>query len=594
MEDVDAQAGEKPAGESRQLLKAMALVFVLALAPRAALYLEARETPMMPSRINQLTDMSQYDAWARKIAAGDWLTQDPPHPLILGDDIISKRYFAAKPAELERLRAKSEKTGLPPSKLLWEEWLGGAKRMHWEPLYPYMMGAIYAVAGVDQRNVFIFQIILSAATCALIYYIAWALAGPVAGGFAAALAALDGTLFWSDIHLLRTTLTIFLAVLLPASWVAVTRRPSTGRWLIAGIVSGAGFLAQSYFLVASLLFLGWYAVKEWRLGQRPVAAVVLFLAGLAISYLPVAARNLAVGLHPANLMTSRSYFFVIANAPDLEPFQPFNLHTPWVGEIMAQTGGKPLPLVLATIRAHGGYIDYAVFLLGKLAAMLVPFPPNDNGMEYSYFHLHSAALKLAPVNFGLVLPLAIMGMVLLARRREAYPLFIMAAAMAPLNILFFTMARYRIPLEAVLIPLAGVALARFVEVYGRRTAGAVIGGGLLLAVFAIRPPEPNQYAFQFPVSLFFQPLIQNAIAEKDYSKAAGIFGEMFENEKDFGIQQGSIRPDQAATARWLAGFLLNQANLYRQAGNQAAANQSLAKAHAIEAEVAALGAARPR
>src|SRR5258705_170740 len=83
------------------------VAFALRLVPR----LEARQLPFVDSLIS---DAASYDAWARQIAAGDWL----------GSEV----FFQA-------------------------------------PLYPYSLAAVYAVLGRDLLGLRVVQALVGAAGC---------------------------------------------------------------------------------------------------------------------------------------------------------------------------------------------------------------------------------------------------------------------------------------------------------------------------------------------------------------------------------------------------------------------------------------------
>ena len=92
----------------------LALVFVLALAARLFFLAELAEDPIFEVLVG---DASRYDAWARQAASGDWL---------------------------------------------------GREMFYQAPLYPYFLGAIYALAGPDIFLARVVQAMLGAFGCALV------------------------------------------------------------------------------------------------------------------------------------------------------------------------------------------------------------------------------------------------------------------------------------------------------------------------------------------------------------------------------------------------------------------------------------------
>lgn len=564
----------------------MAVVFIMALLPRVFLYYEAMETPLMPPVFNSQTDMYFYDSWARKIAAGDWLSKDPPRFYYSWSEKVARDYFRHKPSDLARLAPLSKETGLSPEELIWEEWLGGSSRLPYEPLYSYMVAIIYAIFGAQHLYVYALQVILGAAACALVFNATNTMFGYRAAVCAATLAVLNGTLAWSDIHLLRTTLTVFMVALALSAIVSAQDNPTWPRWAIAGFCFGVGAMTQSYFLVAGLCCWIWWTWRHRANLKSTLHCGAGFLLGFAICLAPLVFRNAVAGAPLFSMLARREFFFIIANAPDLDPFVIYNLLSPYIGAIMAQTGGDPLATVMVTIQSHGGALNYIIFMLAKAAALVAPYPANDNGMEYSYYYLHSISLKLAPVHFSIIFPLAIAGAFSEGRTARAVPLYIMAGVFLSTMIVFFTMARYRAPLEVVLIPLAGAALAHLLDSYGTRKTGAILVGGFTAFVILLPPAmAPTEFAYKFPASLYYQPSIDKAIAEKQYMEAAGIFDDMFLYENNYGIKPGAISPPQFKIAKWYAMLLLEQAEAYRLAGRPGEELMSREKAKTILLEL---------
>src|SRR6476659_2439872 len=136
-----------------------------------------------------LGDSKGYDQWARRIAAGDWV----------GTDV----FYQA-------------------------------------PLYPYFMGAIYAVVGPDVLAVRVCQAILGSMSCALIAHAAWRLFSKRAGIIAGLILALYPPAIFFDGLLQKTALDAFLTSL--AIWIIsgiITSPKSWPTWVGLGATMGA-------------------------------------------------------------------------------------------------------------------------------------------------------------------------------------------------------------------------------------------------------------------------------------------------------------------------------------------------------------------
>ena len=71
---------------------------------RAVYFLELSRGPCLWQHRWQQSDMSFYDAWARQIAAGDWLTDGALHPTPRWAEEIADGYFNDFPEEAQELQ----------------------------------------------------------------------------------------------------------------------------------------------------------------------------------------------------------------------------------------------------------------------------------------------------------------------------------------------------------------------------------------------------------------------------------------------------------------------------------------------------------
>jgi hypothetical protein len=212
----------------------LAAVLVVSVAVRIVYYVEISGSPLRLQHQWDQTDMSYYDAWARDIAAGDWLSRNIAAPLHGWHHEIAEDHFRRQPAELARFQpaaagtvdqffgqhpeansaleelieargkqyvaehpqeTKSLRERVAACGLLWEEWLG-RKRFYQEPLYPYLVALTYKVAGFDVRYVFAWQLLLGVLNNVLIYFVARRYFGATAAAVAALLAALCSPLLY--------------------------------------------------------------------------------------------------------------------------------------------------------------------------------------------------------------------------------------------------------------------------------------------------------------------------------------------------------------------------------------------------------------
>ena len=222
-------------------------------------------------------DAGAYDTWAQEIARGDWV---------------------------------------------------GHEVFYQAPLYPYFLGAIYAIAGRDLTIVRICQAIMGSLACVLLALVGRRLFSKRVGviaGFALALYApaifFDGLVQKSVLDVFFICLALWLLsglVVDPSTPVILSlsrddRRSGRGRrlsWLWLGLAMGGLSLTRENALVFIGVILLWALLARRHLGNQRFVAAGIFLLGLAIVLLPVAARNRMVGggFYPATSQFGPNFY----------------------------------------------------------------------------------------------------------------------------------------------------------------------------------------------------------------------------------------------------------------------------------------------
>ena len=406
---------------ARSLPVALA-VFGVALALRALHLFQLRASPFLEAKLG---DAATYDKWAHAIAAGDWLGREV--------------FFQA-------------------------------------PLYPYLLGALYATLGDDPLLVRGFQCVLSAAACALLASAATILFSRGAGLAAGLLVATYAPSIFLDALLQKSVLDMFFLCLL--LWLAARLAVAPGYRLAAalGVATGLLALARENALILAGVLLVWLLALHGVGRARRWLLAGAFAAGLAAALLPVAFRNWWVGgeLH---LTTSQLglnlYLGNHEGATGL--YQPFEGNRGVESERQdARAGaeralGRPLSArevsdywlerALDYIRSQPG--DWLRLMLRK-ALLLVSSVELVDAEDQYLTSEYSSALRWAGVlgHFGVLAPLAVLGVfVTWPRRREIWWIHAAIAAYTASVLIFYVVARYRYPLVPFLALLAGAGLA---------------------------------------------------------------------------------------------------------------------------------------
>ncbi len=397
-------------------------IFLVALALRLVHLWQLRASPFLEV---MLGDSATYDAWARTLAAGDWM----------GDEV----FFQA-------------------------------------PLYPYFLGTLYATVGDAPLLVRGVQCALSALACALVAQ-AGALLFSRGAGIAAGLVLasyapsifLDALLQKSFLDLLFVSLALWLAARL-------LRAPGWGLALALGLAIGGLALARENALILAGVLGVWLLAFPGLEARRRLGLASLFVAGIVAVLAPIAARNWWIGgeLHlttsqfGANLYIGNHRGAPGGYAP-LVPGHGVQHERRDIQELAEQALGRELTAgevsdywtgrVVEYVRSEPG--DFARLMGRKLALLVSTVELVDTEDQYATAE-YSDVLRLTGHwgHFGVLLPLAVIGVfVTWPRRRELWWLHAAIAAYASTLLIFYVVTRYRYPLVPFLALFAGAGVA---------------------------------------------------------------------------------------------------------------------------------------
>src|SRR2546428_4717386 len=136
------------------------LVLAAATAIRLVSWLEIRDGPLLYLHRWTESDMAFFDQWAGAIVGGDVLGRVTPRPYHSGHAGVAR--------EAHRLLAMREPFDEVVGRRLWNRWLG-EHTFYQEPLYPYVLAAIYGVAGRRVGAAIFVQALFGVAAAGLVY-----------------------------------------------------------------------------------------------------------------------------------------------------------------------------------------------------------------------------------------------------------------------------------------------------------------------------------------------------------------------------------------------------------------------------------------
>jgi 4-amino-4-deoxy-L-arabinose transferase-like glycosyltransferase len=458
------------------------LVLGVAILLRALVLIAVWDSPILYLHHWSETDNAFNDLWARKIVAGDVLSVDDVRPVHSWHRHVARAAFEASGGRAP--------LGESAVRRIWDEWLG-PRTFYQDPLYPYFVAAIYGVFGRHVRAVFLAQAVLGLLSITLLWGIARRLGGEPVALVAGLMGALYGPLILYEDVLLRAVL--INATGIATLWLATRafRLPSSRRFALAGFAGALSVLATSSAWLFVLVVAALTPIALRRNRRQALRALGALAVGLLIGLTPVIARNLAVGVAPFSLASSGAITFVNHNAVDFQPMGGTAMSA-YAGQVMHRSGGRMLSAIVETLHTHPD-IGSWLALLGRKFLAVWRWYEIPNNESYDYFLLHARALRAVGLSFGVMAPLALVGLLLAFRRSWEYALTVAYVACALMSlVVLYTLGRLRMPMAFALIPFAAitvVTLARLLAARTFRRALVVLAAVAILAT-AVGGPLP--------------------------------------------------------------------------------------------------------
>jgi Flp pilus assembly protein TadD len=422
-----------------------AVVFAVALILRGVHLWMMRDSPYL---LVLMGDARAYDEWATQLAAGDWI---------------------------------------------------GREVFYQAPLYPYVLGAIYAIAGRDLFVVRVVQVVIGAASAALLADAASRLYSRRVGIIAGALMAFYAPAIFLGVVIQKSVLDVFL--MCAALWVAARVTSDTERrgwWFTLGGILGLLSLSRenALLLVAAAVFFA---------GRRSGPVVVL---GAALVLTPVALRNYAVG---GGFYITTSQFgpnFYIGNNPRADgTYQALRegrgdaaYERQDATELAEAAMGRQLTAAEVSTYWRNQAFEFIVTqpgawlrLMGRKALLLVSATELPDTEAQEAHAESSLVLRLLQpwTHFGVMLPLAAVGLAVAWQRNHRTAMILaLGVAYAISVLIFFVFARYRYPLVPFVLMFAACGIdgmRSFVRGASLTRKAAVTVAAVALALLAFRP-----------------------------------------------------------------------------------------------------------
>ena len=365
----------------------------------------------------------------------------------------------------------------------WPMTAANAPTAHWSFLYTLYLAAVYGVFGPFPLAARLIQAVTAGIAMPwLTYRIGRRCFGEKVGVTAAGISAIYIYLFYYAAALMTETFFIIALLwlldvtmrLLPPSG-AADPQPGRGDWLRLGLAWGTAMAAAVLlrqvilpFLLLLLLYALWWARRQWQI-RRLMAALAVAGFVLLLAVAPWTLRNERVFAAFVPLNTNAGYAFFWSNHP---------IHGTHYISLLTDAGISYQSLIPPELRnLNEAALDQAllrrglqfvwddpgrIFLLSlsRIPVYFLFWPTADSSLLSNLSRVFS---------FGLFLPFMAWGVARavgdLARRqaRDAAAvglLLLFITSYTLLHLASWSSVRYRLPVDACLIPFAAYALAR--------------------------------------------------------------------------------------------------------------------------------------
>ena len=428
--------------------------------------------------------------------------------------------------------------------------------------YPFFLSRLYYFTGSSIVVAKLFGVAVGSATSMLVYFLGKSLSSRTTGVIAALIVAFYGPLIFFEAELMATGWAAFWSVVL-IGLLLKAAKPQTTRpiYLLTGLCSGLAVITRPSFVPFAVAAGTWLISKVWRgdsAHKTAAAKISLFVCGAVIipalvgglSYIETGSFRFLPESGPLNLY--------IGNNPDAEhtvtlrPGREWNQVTalPYIHGIEDKDRH---PVFFMQQFLHYVKNDPGDYLKGLLYKTIQFTSSREIPRNFDVYLNRKFSSLLGVLTFkagrfgfpfGLLLPFAILGLVLNAKRIPV-PVFLFLI-LHPLSIIFvFVCARYRAPVIPVLAVAAAFAVEKAVQFFRQRRFRALcLLSSVVLVIAAASSlagpfgPEKFNYEAEMYYLAAFAPYKND-----DFEKADELLSKAIELKPDYAdayILRGTI------------------------------------------------------
>jgi 4-amino-4-deoxy-L-arabinose transferase-like glycosyltransferase len=364
--------------------------------------------------------------------------------------------------------------GLTFGEFWWPATKAGSPTAHWSYLYLGFLAALYKIFGA---NPLVPRLLQAVAVGILQPYLAFLLGRRVfndkVGLLSAALTGIYGyfiyysaALMTEAFYIVAILLSLYLAVLITDKVKELSKRPGflmVLKWgLFLGIALGIVVLLRQLFLLFVPFLFAWI---WWRSGRKSLGVLGISGLFLIVLILPITIFNYSRFNHFVLLNTNAGFAFFWGNHPiygtKFEPILPEELgsYQELIPEELKGLNEAGLDQELLKRGIQFVLDDPVRYIRLSLSRI----PPYINFWPSSESRMVSNLVRVG--SFGIMLPFILYGLYIsFIQRKEPLLkqplslLYLFMIVYAGIHILTWTLIRYRLPIDAIFVLFAGLAL----------------------------------------------------------------------------------------------------------------------------------------
>ena len=376
--------------------------------------------------------------------------------------------------------------GFTFGELWWPITPAGEPTAHWSFLYTLYLVVVYKVFGVYPIAARIFQAVLVGV---LHPYLTWRIGekmfGHKIGLIAAGITALyayyiyySAALMTEAFYITGILISLFLSIKLAES---SAKQQDLKLGIALGISIGITVILRQVFLLFVPFLILWILISRFiRTRSLPIVSMIVSFALILLFILPISMYNQNRFGRFVLLNTNSGYAFFWGNHPiygtHFVPILPSGTYEELIPPEVRHLDEAALDQEL--LRRGIQFIKddpqrYILLSLSRIPSYFMFWYSPDSTLWSNFFRI---------ISFGVVFPFMIFGLILGIKRISSEDngqllellispqglLLIFALVYSGVHILTWTLIRYRLPVDAILIPFAGLALSDIVQRLSRK------------------------------------------------------------------------------------------------------------------------------